>query len=324
LKATIFVNPEFVDSRDVLRPQVSLDGTDDASRAPAACCAGFLSWRELKAMEDSGLVDVQSRSLTHNWYFKGPRVVDFWRPGAATESLGPVWMLWNQCPDRKPYDLTEAAADEEHIPYGTPIYERGKSLETRRFYPDDDLGDVLPAFVRDNGGRRFFDRPAWRAGLLAAVQRHRKNPGSQAQPGRHESDADYAERVRYELAESKRIIEERLDKRITAICQPGGGVNEQVLQTARDLGYTRFTLPGLLKPAHRAGRYQDLTSRMGSKRRLGHGKQYLGEISPRQFVWMVGATGGSRSCRWALKSVLAKRLLGAVVRGRRAAPDDMP
>ncbi len=89
-------------------------------------------------MESSGLVEIQSHSKTHTWYFKGPRIVDFWHPGAATKKGGPVWMLWNRFPEMKPFYLTQAEKWEKKIPYGTPIYEHGKSLETRRYFPDNE------------------------------------------------------------------------------------------------------------------------------------------------------------------------------------------
>jgi peptidoglycan/xylan/chitin deacetylase (PgdA/CDA1 family) len=307
-KATVFVTVEFVDPRPLIRAQVQPGAIADSDHHAEACCAGFLSWSELEAMEQSGLVDVQSHGLTHTWHFSGPRVVDFWRPGSATEADGPVWLLWNEFPELKPYYLTRAAEHEGRIPYGTPIYEHGKALETRRFFPGARIGEDLIAYVAAHGGKGFFEDPAWREVLQARVRRFH-DPLSRPEPhGRFETDDEFEGRVRRELVESKETIEARLHKEVRALCWPGGGVNEHVLEIARQTGYTRFTLPSKWGHLRREGRLTDLLPRIGGSHRIRWRGRNVGQISAREFLWQVQAARGSRFHRLLTRASLAAHI----------------
>jgi peptidoglycan/xylan/chitin deacetylase (PgdA/CDA1 family) len=240
-KATVFMTTDFVDPRDVIREQRNISTRD---HSPADCCAGFLSYREMREMESSGLVEIQSHALTHTWYFKGPRVVDFWYPGSATKAMGPVWMLWNRFPEKKPFYLLEANDLERKIPYGTPVYEHGKSLETLRFFPHEgQLEDRLIDYVAAKG-EEFFLNPAWRSELSGIVDDYRKEFGTK---GEYESVADHKARLRHELTESKRLLQEGLGHQVDGLCLPGGGVTENVLKEAQEAGYRHFTLPSKLR-----------------------------------------------------------------------------
>ena len=308
LRGTVFVNPEFVDPRPLVRPQVAPSSVADAAHRAVGCCAGFLSWDELRRCEQSGVLDVQSHALTHAWYFSGPKIVDFWHPGAATESRGPVWMLWNRFPEAKPRFLTRAEEMETEIPYGTPIYEHGKSLATRRFYPPEALDEALPDFVARNGGPAFFDRPDWRARLLAEAEAGR------ADEGKFETEAEQMTRVRFELHESKRLLEEQLNKSVDSICWPGGSLTAAALKIARELGYRRFTLPSALRDRPRDAAYADLSPRIGSGIRLDYRGRYLGSPTPREFIWSVERAFGSPFHGWLGRSALALRLAGSYLR----------
>src|SRR5215831_14364836 len=68
MNATIFVVPEFVDPCTNLRPTLS-DMWAGKAKIDELSDRGFLSWNEMREMQNSGLVDIQSHSLTHNWYF---------------------------------------------------------------------------------------------------------------------------------------------------------------------------------------------------------------------------------------------------------------
>jgi len=241
LKATIFMTAEFIDPGSTVREQRDLT---ERSHDPTECCAGFLSFNEMKEMESSGLVEIHSHALTHTWYFKGTRIVDFWHPGSATEPLGAVWMIWNIFPERKPFYLTEAKELEKKIPYGTPIYEHGKSLETMRFFPDErDLERMLIDHVASKADG-FFNKPGWIDDLKAMVNEFRSASGGE---GRYETVEEHKSRIKQELIESKRLLEEGLGHEVHGLCLPGGGVTEDAVTAAREAGYKYFTLPGKLK-----------------------------------------------------------------------------
>lgn len=310
MKATIFVNPDFVDNRDIVRPQCVPGSMCDKDHRPDKCCAGFLSWSEMRLMEKSGLVDIQSHALTHTWYFKGPEIVDFWHPGAATERVGPIWMLWNKYPDFKPFYLTEAMKYESRISYGTPIYEHGKALITRRYSPDErSLTVRLVEYLERHGGADFFNSSDWRMQLQNIVKHHRRSDGSKSFSGYYEAEAEYQNRVRHELVSAKNTIEKKLCKRVTAVCWPGGGVTEGVLDIARKAGYRHFTLPSAWKPEQAKGKYMDMIPRIGSMSNIVWRGWNLGRPTGKEFVWSIERQRGSLFPKWLGRGAKGVRLL---------------
>ena len=129
MRATIYVTPEFVNPESVLRPTADeMDAV--ALRTTPGHRAGFMSWDELAAAEREGILDVQSHALTHTWYFSGPKLVDLHRPGHPNRY---PWLSWNARPERKPYYLTED--QQAFVPWGTPIFEHGKSRVSKNKKP---------------------------------------------------------------------------------------------------------------------------------------------------------------------------------------------
>lgn len=310
LKATIFITPEFVDSENTVRPCVQPGSVQDENHDAATCCVGFLSWQEMREMESSGLVDMQSHALTHTWYYKGPRIVDFWHPGSATEPGGPVWLLWNKFPELKPYYLTEARKYESKISYGTPIYEHEGALITRIYYPDEDnLNDNLLDYVSGHGGKDFFCCEDWHHRLKQIVDDYRKSKKVKLESGQYESKEDYLKRVRYELSESKRIIEKNLNKTAKAICWPGGGVTEEIVDISRSVGYKYFTLPSAWKKDYAYGKFQDMIPRIGSMSRVTWRGRDLGLPSAQEFIWSIERHRGSNIYKWLGRFCKGMRIL---------------
>jgi hypothetical protein len=311
MKATIFVTPEFVDPRDVVRPQQPPGLPADADHDPVGCCAGFLSWPEMRRMEAGGLVEIQSHALTHTWYFKGPKVVDFWRPGSGTRLGGPGWMLWNADPSRKPFYLTQSATEEERIPWGTPIYENGKSLATRRFFPDPEPGNRTAAFVAAHGSS-YFEAKGWRERLLEVHATHA--PGGV--PGRYETDEEMHGRIRHELVCSRQRLEQQLGEK-KGICWPGGGVTPEVVAMAREAGYEYFTLPSAWRADRGDEWSRNMIPRMGSAGRLRWRRRDLGAPTPAEFLWLVERWRGKGLAKGLTRLSLAARLLVSATPGLR-------
>jgi len=184
-------------------------------------------------MVESGVVEIQSHAKTHTWYFSGPRIIDFHRPEGVDGYHAPMWLAWNMFPGEKYRSMHERLG--ERIPYGTPIYEHGKSFVGRRYFEDPALTRRLAAFVGENGGAGFFARAGWREKLEAVARDH----GNRAD--RVETDEEFRSRVRSELVESRQEIEAALGTKVHFLCWPGGAHSESVVAMAEETGYLATT-----------------------------------------------------------------------------------
>lgn len=233
MKGTIFVSPDFIDPAEAVR--ANLDDVAEGRCKPEELSeAGFLNWAELREMESSGLIDIQSHAMTHTWHFTGPRIVDFHRHYPTTPY---PWLFWNTRPDRKPYYLTED--QQSFLPWGYPIFEHGKALVATRFLPDAKAVAHVTGEVTERGGLDFFRRPDWRQILL---DRCASEFEGGLMPGTYESPESRRARIADELQRSKDIIGTKLGKQVDFICWPGGGNDEQVQEIARNSGYKSWTL----------------------------------------------------------------------------------
>jgi peptidoglycan/xylan/chitin deacetylase (PgdA/CDA1 family) len=226
MHGSIFVTPDFVDPTEELRPNLE-DVLRGYLSLEELITNGFLCWNEMRAMQSSGLVDIQSHGLTHTWYFSSPEIIDFHNPRDSYP-----WLAWNAYPERKYLWMTED--QRGFIPWGTPIYKHEKSLATRRYFPDKRLDTVLQDFVLKQGAEAFFQSKDWRTQLEQVVKEFQKIHGYH---GYFETDMEYETRVYRELVESKKIIERELEKSVQFVCWPGGGYDEISVKIAKDAGY---------------------------------------------------------------------------------------
>jgi peptidoglycan/xylan/chitin deacetylase (PgdA/CDA1 family) len=231
MHGTIFVNPDFVDPAKSTRPNLEDVWSRHASLSDLPTC-GFLSWQEMRVMERSGNIDIQSHGLTHTWYFSSSEIADFHHPGDRYP-----WLAWNAHPERKYLWMTEN--QQTLVPWGTPIYEHNKSLATRRYFPDHDLDTALVHYVNSRNGATFFETVDWRQRLKEVVTDYRATKGHR---GRFESDEEYKQRLHHELAGSKQMIEAHLQHKVDFLCWPGGGYNDTAVEISKELGYLASTL----------------------------------------------------------------------------------
>ena len=296
MKGTIFVSPDFVDPSNLVRPNL-----DDAAAGNVGMdeltVAGFLNWAEMREMEKSGLIDVQSHAMTHTWYFSGPEIVSFHKPYDVTPH---PWLFWNARPDRKPFYLNEDQQD--FLPWGHPILAHEKSLAARRFFPDDEAVDEITSFVSARGGRKFFELQDWRPVIDNWIAESFDNGGL---PGHYETDEARSARVTDELQNSKALIETNLSKQVDFICWPGGANEERVHKIAKKIGYKSWTLgsQSQLEKRNRPGTDPGSIRRIGTSNVIDVKGRQCGNGGPRYQYMNIVAHQGSAAHTVALKAL---------------------
>lgn len=226
LKATIFINPEFVDPGNTIRFNLD-DITNGSTKQVALQSLGFLNWPEIKAMDASGVIDIQSHSMSHNFYFRSNKVVDIYTGQPKYD-----WIPWFIHPEQKPFYMTEDQSGL--VSLGFPVFEYGRSLGIRRYFPDDQLvASSIQLYRNSNQNNGEFVNK-----LNALLDRF---------PGRFEDDNEIESRYLYELVMSKSLLEEKLNKKVDFLCWPGGGFNTQSMQISVQAGYIASTLGSALK-----------------------------------------------------------------------------
>ncbi len=266
MKGTIFVNPDFVDKRDIKRKRIdeceTKDEIDNLQRT------GYLSWEEMIEMENSGLIDIQNHAMTHTWYPISDTIMDFRHPGDTYN-----WMTWNAHSGKKPELQTDKA---ELINYGEPVYEHEKSLSSPRYYPDKNLKEYLKAHVKISGDMAFFKDENWRETLFSQVNKF-KNRNSISDE--YETDEEYGKRVKQELLDTKEILEKKLNKKIEFLCWPGGGATKVGTEIAEEIGIIMSTaaedVPELKKtlkncPPQKENRIKRIGSSICWNGQIGH------------------------------------------------------
>ncbi len=233
IKATIFVNPEFVDNREIVRAQfeneVRIEEQDKA--------LGFLSWKEMKEMEKSGLVDIQSHSMSHTWYYTGPKLLDFFSPKEVQSKKKwneqYPWISWNDKPEQKSFTHNSNSYFSNKI--GLPILENGRSLGIKRFFMDEEIENKMVEYAKEN-----YDlfNGNWYSELKNKFDEVTKDKVI----GRFETQHEMEERFWYELKNSKELLEQRLNKTIDILCWPGGAYNDVSLRISEEAGYLASTI----------------------------------------------------------------------------------
>jgi peptidoglycan/xylan/chitin deacetylase (PgdA/CDA1 family) len=229
LKATIFINPEFVNPSCKKRKNLE-DCNYDAAKLKTGEKLGFLNWPEIAELEKSGVMDIQSHSMSHNWYFKSNQIIDLY-----TGQNDYDWLAWISRPDRKPFYMTED--QKGFTPCGYPVFENDRALSLQRYFPDERLIETARSlFAEYSINGRLSDEN--RQKIIYQLNSLLKNK----YPGSFETDEEMEKRYRYELLESKRIIEEKLDKKVNFLCWPGGGYNDLAIEISKQGGYKGSTL----------------------------------------------------------------------------------
>ena len=232
-KATIFVSGEFIDSSTELRFNLN-DYWDSKCEFKDLKKTGFLNWNEMRELEKSGVMDIESHLMTHSHYPVTNNIVDFYYPGNPY-----YWVTWNIEKDAKPYYIKEIESNKYNKYLGYPIYENKPSICARKISENNNIKIELNKFVLKQGGSKFFKNRNWREILYSLVSK--LNIDSEIIT---ESEDDYNERLDYEIGNSKKILEENLNKQISILCWPNGGYTLDAHRKAILKGYYATTAKG--------------------------------------------------------------------------------
>jgi peptidoglycan/xylan/chitin deacetylase (PgdA/CDA1 family) len=228
-KGVIYVNPEFVDPRNIIRDNLESVWEGNAKMDELETI-GYLSWQEMMKMENEGIIDIQSHSMTHTWYPTGSKIIDFRHPGDSY-----IWMTWNNHPEKKPFLHLD---DDKLVNPGEPVYESSRAIGAKRYFPDENLKEHLIDYVKKEGGSDFCRTRKWREKLFEIANRYKEENQIDE---RFESEKEYEERIYWELQKSKDIIENKLNKDVNFLCWPGGAITGKALEISKDVGYYSST-----------------------------------------------------------------------------------
>jgi peptidoglycan/xylan/chitin deacetylase (PgdA/CDA1 family) len=228
LKGTIFINPEFVDPSILLRPTIKEVWSNNLSLNELTTI-GYLNWSEIKYMDQSETIDIQNHSMSHNYYFRSDKLIDYYN---GQEDYH--WMAWNEVPIKKPFWITEN--HKSFLSPGYPIFEYGRSLGIRRFFPSEHFTQSFISIFNEYN----------KSGLINIkdnlIEYTKSYKNRSFRLGRFETNTELEDRYRYEIIESKNILEDNLRKKIDFLCWPGGVYNEKSLKMSIDAGYKASTI----------------------------------------------------------------------------------
>jgi hypothetical protein len=280
LRITLFLPPLCIEESTELRPTLD-DGVPAAQLVARDLSArARLTWGEVGALHASGHVDIQSHSLHHGIAFQSAELTGFVRPDSPFPLNGIAPLVLGGRGDTVEFQPA----------LGTPLHAWGPALAIpRRFLDAEDYVARCQQTVQDQGGAAFFRQPDWEARLRAEASSHA--------PGTWERDEQRRQRYRFDLRESKRLIETRLpgaDVRVLA--PPWGHMHEELPAIAGELGFELLV--------------------MGYPFRLG---QYVSPIPvyPRLFgdalwTWLDGPLLGGQRWLSARRRALQRRRTGAI------------
>lgn len=239
-KAVIFINPVFVDKRSVIRKTLE-DYWNNKVSLNEINQWGFLSWDEMRLMEKSRIINIQSHTLTHTKYFTSDELVSFHYP--RRDCLYPIGNLF---PEQLPYYIANAEF-EKLLPYGYPFFKQESSVIARRVTISKDFIDEIINKFREYDWSKPYNFNEMLNKVKAVYENYKKY---NAVIIKQESDDEYRKRVHFELSESKRIIENELNKVVEFCCWPHGDNNEFTHKTALEVGY-KATSSGKFKESEK-------------------------------------------------------------------------
>jgi hypothetical protein len=243
------------------------------------------TWRELRALHESGMVDIQSHSLTHALVPVSARTEDFVHPGFDAGAYANANLPIASTDDpRRP---------ERRLRLGLPVFEARSRLSGRpRFLEAPELAQALVDHVKARGGAAFFEKASWHGDLAALV-----DAWPAERRGRFETPQQTREAIHDELALSKEILESRLPgKAVRHFCYPRFDGCDLADQLAAEVGYR--TIHGGIGISNRDGARMPLPVQRISEEYLfrlpGEGRSGIGPVWANRMRGFIVKAAGSR------------------------------
>jgi hypothetical protein len=228
IRFTLFLVPEAIEVSYECRSTLE-DGIDpkylserDFSNRP------MLTWGEVKAMRDSGYVEIQSHSLNHSVVFTSEVLSQYVTP------KGPF-------PRHDHVPLTLHVGNQDisnwHPPLGTPLYPVAPALVvSQRFIEDSQFRESCIAFVAANGGEKFFLTDDWESRLRTVCSPEQRTSV-------WETDTQRRDRFHRDLSNAKIQIEQQLPgTHIRALAPPWGMMHPDLPEVAQQTGHELLVL----------------------------------------------------------------------------------
>lgn len=245
MKFTIFVSPECIEPRSVVRPTLE-DVWTGKCKEEELDGLGYLSWDELKLMQESGVVDVQSHTMTHAKYLSSPTLRGFYYGGF--KGYHPIL---NAHPELRATYFRDTDF-EKRLPFGTPLFEETSAVVVKKHFINADFFKETQALAQKSNLQNEAERAEFEKSARAIADDY-------ARTGKLldgiEKDEDYRTRLSYEIVDSKRIIEEKLGgKPVQFLCWPHGDNNSATHALAKEAGYHATTSGKMLREQDKADR----------------------------------------------------------------------
>lgn len=273
IRATIFVNKEFIDTLNVERREMkSLEDIIEGRTKSL----GFLNQEEIRFLNSSGLVDIQSHSCSHDYLFCSDELINVYNGEDQYH-----WLAWNIDKSIKPHWIASNSW-KDIVPLGYPVFRYDRALGVRAYIPDSRLVDRL---LEDSN----YD--------FEALKRE--------YPGRYETDLEMINRYEYDIGENSRFLEELLNKRIEVLCWPGGGYNEVSLNLVSKFGISISTIGTKHKDEDISASEHFRLKRMGLNSVIRFKEGYKHVRSRRFLIWKF-KSGESKLFKYLF--ILADRL----------------
>ncbi|MCH2101252.1 MAG: polysaccharide deacetylase family protein [Planctomycetes bacterium] len=217
MRGVIYVTSEFIESGKSVRLDAGHLWRGSVTR-DALPGLGYCNSAELRAMAQSGVLELGSHLITHSWLPTSGKILDFHRPDATYP-----WACWNAASEEKPHWLHWSEADYGRVlPWGTPIYVNARSHAQPAATPDPEVAAALTSAASDP---TFFARDNWREELRrVAVQAGCKeiDDALHAPLVAKETRDEFEARFESECRESRALLEQISGQPCPFMAWPGG------------------------------------------------------------------------------------------------------